>query len=191
MSYQDIADFFKDIASSKAEDLIQGWFNTQRPHVFESEADYMAFTSKIRADWPDLVSICVAGSSNWRYSLNPRKNFSEFHDRSDVDVVLIGQKYFEETWEEIRSLHRKRWYSWPDQTRQSVMRLGANIYCGFISPKYIPDRTSKYRFSFLTKCNSYSSRLVGFREVNMMFFKSRSDAVDYYVRGIRLAKRRL
>jgi len=191
VSYQNINDFFNDIAKGKPEDLIQSWFGVRKPHGFESEDDYAAFLDLVGSDWPEITSICVAGSSNWRYSLNPNKNFSEYHGKSDVDVVLVSQKYFDETWNEIRNLHRKRWYSWPREIRENVMRSGGNIYCGFISPKSIPDKSSKYRFSFLKKCNAYSSHLVGFRDVNMMFFKSNADAIDYYVRGVRLAKRRL
>lgn len=191
MAYQNIAEFFDDISNTKPEDLIQNWFNISVPHAFGSEEDYRNFLLQITSEWPDSISVCVAGSSNWRYSLNPNKNFSEYHSGSDIDVVMVSPQYFEDTWEVLRSMHRKHWYSWPNETRERVMRIGGNVYCGFISPKHIPDKSNSFRFSFLTKCNSYSSHLVGYRDVNMMFFKSNNDAIDYYVRGVRLAKRRM
>ena len=189
MAYPDLKSFLHDIRSTKPEDLIREWLAVDVPHAFGTSADYRSFVQLIHADWPKNASISVAGTSNWRYSLNPQKNFSEYHEKSDIDVVIVSPTYFAETWERLRGLHRKRWYTWSRVMRENVSRTGTNVYCGFISPKHIPEKSDSYRFAFLSKCNSYSTALVGYRDVNMMFFKSEDDAVDYYVRGVRLAKR--
>ena len=190
MSYDSLEIFLEDISKSDPIDLVQKWLNTDVPHAFQTYTKYKKFLGRILLDWPDCLSIQVAGTSNWRYSLNPQKKYSEFHRGSDIDVVVVSPIYFEKTWIELRSLHRRRWYSWPNQIRENVLRLGQNVYCGFISPKHIPDKSNGLRFTFVTMCNSYSNELVGYRDVNMMFFKSHEDAIDYYVRGVRIAKRR-
>ena len=191
MLYSSQINFLNDISTYDPDELVKKWLMNDHPYVFQNKTQYGQFIQKIMHDWPESSSIHVAGTSNWRYSLNPKKDFGEFHDGSDVDVVVISLHYFEKTWEEIRSLHRKFWYSWPKKTKDEVLRSGENIYCGFINPKSIPEKRNDFRFEFLQLCNSYSTKVVGYRDVNMMFFKCYEDAVDYYIRGVRLAKRRV
>jgi len=191
MSYSSLAQFSEDIFSQDPKDLISRWINTEEPHAFKSSEAYNAFRDRIAEDWPNNEMIAIAGSGNWRYSLNPKKNFSEFHKGSDIDVVVISQEYFERTWQELRATHKKLWIRWNFGERAAVMRTGQNVYCGFASPKYIPESSNAFRFEFLRKCNSYSTQVIEHREVNLMFFKSAEDTVDYYLRGVRLAKGKL
>ena len=191
MSYSSLAQFSEDIISKEPKELITRWIRTEQPHAFASGEAYNQFREKIARDWPRNEMIAIAGSGNWRYSLNPKKNFSEFHKGSDIDVIVISQEYFERTWQELRTIHKKLWIRWSSDERAAVMRTGQNVYCGFASPKHIPEPRNSYRFDFLKKCNSYSTRAVEHREVNLMFFKSTEDTVDYYLRGVRLAKGKL
>ncbi|MFV3326753.1 hypothetical protein ACNFG0_09810 [Pseudomonas sp. NY15372] len=188
MSYVSLKEFSTDITSRDPKELIDCWMRTEQPHAFSSSGLYNEFREQISTDWPNNEMISIAGSGNWRYSLNPTKKFSEFHDGSDIDVVVISQEYFERTWQELRTIHKKSWIRWNPTERAAVMRTGQNVYCGFVSPKHIPEAQNPYRFDFLKKCNSYSTGAVGYREVNLMFFKSLEDTIDYYLRGVRLAK---
>lgn len=188
MRYPNLTAFKEEIWSTDPATLVNRWLTDRNPCAFTSEDDLTNFSRRIARDYPQAEEILIAGTANWQYSLNPNKSFSEFHIKSDVDIVLISPADFEETWERLRHLHRKQWYSWGKHIRESVMRTGQNVYCGFVSPKHIPDRTSTYRFQFLQRCNSYSSSAIGYREVNMMFFKSMEDVVDYYIRGVRMAR---
>lgn len=189
MNYANLQDFKKDLVESEPSQLVEKWIQTAKPHAFSKVETYDNFTQIIKGDWPESELIQIAGSGNWRYSLNPKNTFREFNSKSDIDVIVVSSKYFHETWQELRLLHRKKWYQWGTSTRDQVMRTGQNIYCGFMTPKYIPDVSNQIRFDFLRKCNTYSSSLVGYREVNLMFFKSIEDTIDYYIRSIRLAQR--
>ncbi len=191
MNYVNLQDFKKDLAESEPSQLADKWIKTIKPHAFPDIGTYDSFTKMIKDDWPDSELIQLAGSGNWRYSLNPKNPFREFNSKSDIDVIVISSKYFNETWQELRLLHRRKWYQWDKPTQDKVMRTGQNIYCGFMTPKYIPDTANRIKFDFLRKCNTYSSPLVGYREVNVMFFKSIEDTIDYYIRSIRLAQRSL
>jgi hypothetical protein len=186
--YVHIENFKNEIRQTEPSELIERWLNDGKPCAFLSADDLDKFTGKIAIDYPDAQSIKIAGTSNWQYSLNPEKGFSEFHERSDIDVIIVSPADFEKTWNILRSLHRKHWYSWGKTLRDKVLRTGQNIYCGFVSPKHIPDNTSNYRFEFIQRCNSYSTTLVGYRDVNLMFFKCDDDVVDYYIRGLRIAR---
>lgn len=188
MRYDDIETFKEEIQQTEPNALIERWLYDGTPCVFYSSNNLSKFTAKIENDYPEALSVLIAGTSNWQYSLNPDKGFSEFHEHSDIDVVLISPVDFEKTWVALRTLHRKRWYAWGSKTKKKVMRTGQNVYCGFVSPKHIPDKSSDYRFEFLQRCNSYSTSLVGHRDVNIMFFKCKDDVFDYYIRGVRIAR---
>jgi hypothetical protein len=189
MNYANLQEFKNDLSTSEPSQLAEKWIQSEKPHAFTDVNSYCSFTQKIKSDWPESDLIQLAGSGNWRYSLNPKNPFREFNLKSDIDVIVISQVYFHETWQELRQLHRRKWYQWGQTTRDQVMRTGQNVYCGFLSPKHIPDTSNRKRFDFLKKCNTYSSAHVGYREVNLMFFKSIEDTIDYYIRSIRLAQR--
>ncbi|HGM5549894.1 TPA: hypothetical protein ACKP2V_000114 [Pseudomonas putida] len=191
MRYDSLEQFSKDIKNADPDELISRWIATEHPHAFFEQRDYNLFRDKIFNDWPSSDLIAIAGSGNWRYSLNPRNDFREFHSGSDIDVIIISNEYFDQTWKELRLTHRKLWIRWSGSQRESVLRTGQNVYCGFVSPKHIPDKYNRYKFDFLQKCNSYSGKTVDYREVNLMFFKSIEETIDYYTRGIRLAKGKL
>lgn len=188
MRYPDLESFKAEIRGEDPKLLIQRWLTDGNPCAFSSTAKLDEFAARIAKDYPYAENVLIAGSSNWQYSLNPKKSFSKFHPKSDIDVVLISPIDFEETWTRLRDLHRRQWYSWDRGLREKVLRTGQNVYCGFISPKHIPDRANEYRFEFLQRCNSYSTASVGYREVRLMFFKNDEDVIDYYVRGVRLAR---
>lgn len=191
MRYSDLRSFKDEIRGTAPGELVEGWLTDENPCAFSDAGDLKKFTDKIKADYPNASTIAIAGTSNWQFSLNPKKEFSEYNKNSDIDVALISPVDFEYTWNELRSQHRKSWYSWGPDQREKVMRTGQNVYCGFISPKHIPNRASGFRFEFLKRCNSYSTNLVGYRDVNLMFFKNNEDLIDYYIRGVRLARSKL
>lgn len=191
MVYGSLKDFSKDIKTVEPKELITKWLESDWPHAFSDQETYGEFWQVIADDWPESETIALAGTGNWRYSLNPFKNFREFDAHSDIDVIVISPEYFERTWVELRSYHRANWSQWNNTQRDTILRSGQNVYCGFVSPKFISDKGNRYRFDFLKKCNSYSSSLIDHREVNLMFFKSREETIDYYERGVRLAKGKL
>jgi hypothetical protein len=189
MSYANLQEFKSDVSSSNPAELVQRWISAEKPHAFASADSYAEFIEKIKTDWRESELIQIAGSGNWRFSLNPKNTFREFNSKSDIDVIVVSSIYFQETWQALRLLHRKKWYQWGHQVQDQVNRTGQNIYCGFVTPKHIPDEGNLHRFDFLRKCNAYSTRSVGYRQVNLMFFRSIEDTIDYYIRGVRLAKR--
>lgn len=188
MRYSNLAAFKADIRAHSPAALVERWLSDGHPGAFGNEKRLNNFAQKISNDYPKADRVIIAGTANWHYSLNPYKSFAEFRSNSDIDVVLISPSDFEDAWSRLRHIHRKKWYSWNKTLREEVMRTGQNVYCGFLSPKHIPDKSDSFRFEFLQRCNSYSNSGIDYREVNMMFFKSLEDVIDYYVRGVRIAR---
>lgn len=185
-------EFFKAIRKMPTDDFLeQLLFGEDRPHAFSSDEDKNTFFEAIKIDWRNTEHLSLAGTGAWRYSLNPKKNFREFSLISDVDVINISDNYFHETWDHLRQLHRDSWYDISAAARKDLLRNGENIYCGFVSPKWIPDKGNKFRFAFETRLEKYATKAVGYRTVTMMFFRNATEVKDYYRRGVEIAKSRI
>ncbi|MEZ9398552.1 hypothetical protein AB4393_03725 [Vibrio splendidus] len=169
-------------------DLAFEWFVEKDVCALASEQDYQTFIDQISADYPNATDIAIMGSGNWGYSLSPKKRFRPFGSHSDIDVAIISSTDFNDIWDEIRDYHRCNFYTQPQSARERLLRNGQNVYSGFVTPKWNPNKASKLRFEYEVNTNKYSSKLVGFKTVNMMFFKTLDEVLDYYIRGIRLAK---
>jgi hypothetical protein len=186
--YQTVTELQNDIKTIEPSELAKKWLENPLPYVFSQNNKENEFINIIKSDWPDSEKIKVVGSGNWRYSLNPWKYFSEFSDKSDIDTVIISEKHFNEIWCELRSIHRKNWYLWDHDQQDEINRNGQNIYAGFITPKWIPERRSPIRYHYVVSTQRYQSHFVGYRKVGLMFFKNETEAIDYYKRGIMIVR---
>lgn len=45
------------------------------------------------------TNIFICGSALLGYSLSPQKDFADFNDKSDIDIVIISKKLFDRFWE--------------------------------------------------------------------------------------------
>ena len=130
----------------------------------------------------------IGGSGNWGFSFNPYKKFRPFCDASDIDLVVVSMKDFLESWNHLRNYHRNNWYRIGIQNRRELRRNGENVYSGFITLKWIQDPTNHARIEYEEKVNAYSNETVGYRKVNLMYFKNEVELVDYYIRSFRIVK---
>ncbi|HWQ88602.1 MAG TPA: hypothetical protein VN374_01345 [Desulfitobacteriaceae bacterium] len=189
--YASKEEFILALKGVPAVELVSQWLKNPIPHVFRDTDGRDRFFSAIQADWPEITMIQCAGTANWKYSLNPNKGFRPFCASSDIDVISISEDLFESTWDRMRSIHRNRWYELPHGQRNELRRNGENVYSGFACPKWIPSKIDSLRFKFLNSLDRYSTSDVGFRDVNMYFFRNIHEAIDYYRRGVESAKRRI
>lgn len=75
------------------------------PTVFDDRASYIAWKQKLASGLKvDPYGVILVGSACTGYSLNPQKNFREFHDRSDFDVAVVSDQHFDEAWRFLRDL---------------------------------------------------------------------------------------
>jgi hypothetical protein len=184
-------EFFGRIRSSPPDILAGEFFCADSAHIFPDQVAYNAFRERISSLISSIESVSVVGSGNWRYSLNPEKGFREFGEHSDVDVAIISSTQFRELWEEMRQSHRKHFYALSYSSKQWLRRNSENVYSGFISPDWIPNRSARRAFEYKQMLNLLSDHAVRFLKVKMMFFKNFEEMVDYYARGFRAARRTL
>ncbi len=156
-----------------------------------ADQTYCSFKSRIMKRLDKVEHVCLVGTGNWKFSLNPEKNFKSFDSSSDIDVAVISEHQFISTWEEMRKYHRNRWYRLTIGERDRLRRNGENVYSGFISPAWIPEKQSKLKFEYLRLLNALRDQHVGFRPVKMVFFKNMVEAIDYYKRGFVIAQQKV
>lgn len=186
----DLDDFKKLIRQEPPEALARRFMRATTVHVLPTEVAYTGFKKNAAALFPAADAILIAGSGNWAFSLNPEKLWKPFDDHSDVDVVLISELMFQETWNDIRMVHRRDWHKFGEDDKQSVLRNGENIYCGFASPLWIPVKGHPRRYAFRSTVGKLS-RAIDEREATAMIFRNEVEAIDYYQRGFGIARRSL
>lgn len=183
--------FKSRLISEPADSLAADFLHADNVHVFPIGKDYEDFKAAVTTRFPHAERVVVVGSGNWRYSLNPKKLLSEFHSRSDIDVAVISAQHYQETWDHIRAFHRDKWYMIDAEVKRRLLDMGRNIYSGYACPSWLPQPGHPFKYQFKRLLNQLSGPLVGYREVKMYFFKNMDEAVDYYKRGIMLAKKEL
>lgn len=183
-------DFLVLVKSANPLELAEESLHRNFVHAIPEEATYSSYLDQVRGDYPLADCIAIMGSGNWKFSLNPKNNFSEYHIKSDIDIAVVCRTSFEQTWAELRIYHRTKFYSLSHEKRSQLKRSGENVYAGFVSPKWIPDKQSGTRYKYMINTNKYSNADVGFRVVNLMYFKNIEETLDYYVRGFLHAQQR-
>lgn len=181
--------FLALVRSANPIDLAAESLHRDFVHAIPDVSMYKSFLDEVRVDYPLSERIAIMGSGNWKFSLNPDKHFSEYHIKSDIDIAIICRASFEQAWEELRTYHRQNFYRLRIEKKIQLKRNGENVYSGFVSPKWIPGKSS-VNFKYALNSNKYSNEIIGYRNVNMMYFKNSDEALDYYKRGFRLARQR-
>jgi len=183
--------FLSLVRTQQPDYLVSQYLGATEVAAFPSAAAYSDFKQRVADATRQNAGVYVVGSGNWGYSLNPEKGFKAFDTASDIDVAIVSVELFSQTWEQIRNFHRNSWYAIDHEQRQRLRRNGENIYSGFVSPAWIPERTSPLRFNFLRLLNKLSDDSVAFRKVTALYFRNDAEVADYYRRGFMLAKQKV
>lgn len=183
--------FCELLRANSADDLAKRFLQATSVAAFATSLDYEGFQKRVRERIHPVDGVAIVGSGNWHFSLNPDKLFRPFGSYSDIDVAIISHERYLALWEEMRSLHRRRFYYLSFEDKGKLRRNGENVYCGFISPTWIPFRNPAAKLEHKRTLNDLCDASVAYRPVRMMFFKNLVEAIDYYGRGFNIAKRRL
>jgi len=187
-------EFVAAVRKRQPTDLATEYLASEAVTVFPDAGDYAQFKARVRKCVSGVESVSIVGTGNWRFSLNPDKRLKEFDKASDIDVAVISYEQFTQTWEELRRIHRSRWYALPHEERMRIRRNGENVYAGFITPAWIPKipgHTCPITYRFRTTLNNLRDKSVDFKPVRMLFFKNLVEAIDYYERGFFNLKRKV
>lgn len=190
-SARTMADFKDRIRRGYPKDLAESHVRSATVRALPTAVAYDAFKVRALDLFPLAEAVFIAGSGNWGYSLNPRKLWEPYRKESDVDVALVSEQMFRETWDELRRVHREHWHRLGYNVQQVLRRNGENVYCGFASPLWIPITGHPHSYAFRRAANSLSTKEIDWRTVSLMIFRNEVEAVDYYQRGFHGARRSL
>ena len=95
-------------------------------------ADYHAHYDDLKRYISDKVevpfgNIAIVGSAKTGISFTPGNNLRAFTEESDIDLVIVSKKYYEEIWKAYLEMFYKN--NVPDAYRE----INASIFKGFIS----------------------------------------------------------
>ena len=75
------------------------------PAVFGDRAAYISWKKELAAGLNvDPYGVILVGSACTGFSLNPTKNFRDFHAKSDLDVAVVSDRHFDEAWRFLRDI---------------------------------------------------------------------------------------
>ncbi|MBB1347221.1 hypothetical protein [Pseudoalteromonas sp. SG45-2] len=150
---------------------------------FSSDVDYDDFKKYIsrKLDIP-FNNISIVGSAKTKFSFSPLKNFKEFNDESDFDLIIVSQKDFTSLWSAYREVSQETYL-------HGFNGKSANIFNGFISVK---DDDQTYGNIVL---QSWQRKILDFKaelqlkfnishEVNYRIYADWESVQDYHIKGI-------
>lgn len=184
-------EFIANIRERQPELLAETYLVADTVTAFPNADDYASFKARVQQHVNGVESLSIVGTGNWRFSLNPDKSLKEFDGASDIDIAVVSHEQFNQTWEELRRVHRSRWYTFSYAIRQKLRRNAEDVYSGFISPSWIPGPQGELLYRFKRILNQLRDESVNFKPIKILFFKSEVEAIDYYKRGFLLAKRKV
>lgn len=107
MSLEPTEDLRRALSEYDADRFASHMLFDRVPWLWNSRTEYIEWkTTLARGLDVDPYSLIVVGSACTGISLNPKKNFSQFGDTSDVDVAVMSSYHFELAWKTLRELGR-------------------------------------------------------------------------------------
>jgi hypothetical protein len=85
----------------------------------------------------DPREIVLAGSASVGFSLNPKKNFRAFNEKSDLDIGLISRHYFDMAWWTLRRYNPMLGEATKSRTKAFNQHRAGHIFDGSIATDQI------------------------------------------------------
>ncbi len=105
-STNDIAEVIREaIESLNPPSIVSEHVLERIPHIFDNDWPlYRTWRAELGSRLGvDPCDISITGSACVGVSFSPRKNFSLFHDKSDIDVAIVSPHHFDVAWRSLRA----------------------------------------------------------------------------------------
>lgn len=155
-----------------------------------SETSYDEFKKSIsRKLGIPFNNIAIVGSAKTKFSFSPLKNFKEFNDDSDFDLIIVSNKMYSDIWNTYREIAS-------ESHLKGYSSKCSNIFNGFISLKDTDSTYGKFVLEdWQRKVNTFKAELqLRFNihhEVNYRIYSSWETVQDYHIKGITKLKESL
>lgn len=169
----------KELESLPTSFFITKWIFEHTPYIFDGQEDeYIHWrediAKKLRVDPTDIL---ITGSAALGFSLSSHKNFKQFDEKSDVDVSIVSQHYFDVAWHDLiftsRPVIQPKMRAALDDHRSRL------IYWGTIATdKILPLLSFGAEWDNIIK-QSKSLPLLENREINFRIYKDKLSVRNY------------
>lgn len=132
----------------------------------------------------DPNDIIMSGSASLGVSLSPHKVLKEFNDKSDIDIGIISEHYFDIAWHELRRIDINSSKITPPMRAAITEHRSRYIYWGTIATdKILPLLSFGRAWDEILKSLSKYSCFEG-RSINFRIYKDNKSFRDYLSQGI-------
>jgi hypothetical protein len=104
-------DFKTEISTTDISFMTSKWIIEKVPFIFADNLEHYIRWKEILASkiGVDSKAIVLTGSASVGFSLNPDNNLRAFSEKSDIDVAIISQHYFDISWHFLRNIGTNRY----------------------------------------------------------------------------------
>jgi len=179
----DVRDLIKkDIVDLQNSEFISKWIIDAIPFVCDQDYSlYLQWRHDVAKQIGiDPNDIFITGSACIGFSLSPHKMLSNFNSKSDIDVCIVSENYFNIAWYELRSIKPYSEYMSLEKFRKAIDEHRTKyIYWGTIATDKILGM-----FSFGSKWSKLSEASHRFecfenRDINVRIYKDNKSFRDY------------
>lgn len=98
------------LCSLPADKFVSEYFFDRVPYVFDGHrSSYVGWKTELASSIEvDPACVTIVGSSALGISLNPKKSFKPFDEKSDVDVAVVSSFHFTVAWRYLRTMGHRR-----------------------------------------------------------------------------------
>lgn len=128
-------EFFDDLIEKNESYIVSKWILHRIPYIFEENLlAYINWKEKLSEKiGVDSRAICITGSSCIGFSINPNKGYKCFNEKSDIDIAIVSNHYFDLSWHYLRNMGTER-YRLNEEQKESVKdHVNRLIYWGTIA----------------------------------------------------------
>jgi len=153
-------EFAAKLRTESHENIVDQYLFRGTPFAFRTSHASYDFLVELLANNLGLFadSITMVGSGRIGFTLDPDRFGAPFSVRSDLDVVVVSERMFDEAWFDMLRLGRK-YLALEERVRRIVKsHRESYIYWGFVIPDRLPGvvRLSTHWFSTFRVLSRYS-----------------------------------
>lgn len=134
-------------------------------------------------------NISIIGSAKTKFSFSPKKDFKEFHDNSDFDIVLVSNELFTYFWSAFYDISQ-------NQRINNYPYLTSNIFRKFISVKDDdPHYDNEALKDWQRKLTEFKAQLQLeykiYCDINYRIYANWESVESYHLKGIKKLKEKI
>jgi len=157
------------------------WYFQNYGGDFSSSYDEFKKFISLKLEVP-FNNIAIVGSAKTKYSFSPTKNFKEFNDKSDFDLVIVSRSTYKNIWLAYKNISRERYLD-------GYSNKCSNVFNGFVSIKDSdPTYGNGILESWQRKVRTFKAELqLKFNiqhDINYRIYSDWESVQDYHVKGI-------